>query len=199
MIKVIAVISKHSGCGQITVLVNLASGLVYKGYRVLIGDLGYSVTLNKWLGTSQNHKPPCISPDAVNNIKPKIQHSQLGIDLIHLLPGPEMISKLLVGLPAAEALDYDYLLLLPGHNEDCKRLTSISDTVVVCTDLSHVNELEELKDLDEYLYGSTGKANHNVLVLPNKIDTKEWEHNSRKLFALADYFGYEKIADPIPA
>ena len=36
------------------------------------------------------------------------------------------------------------------------------------------------------------------LIISNKINTKEWEHNSQQLFALGDYFGYETLADPIP-
>jgi len=45
---------------------------------------------------------------------------------------------------------------------------------------------------------SLGKDNGIDLILPNKINTKEWEQNTQQLFTLADYFGYEKIADPIP-
>ncbi len=36
--KTISVISKHSGCGQTMIVVNLASGLKRKGHRVLIID-----------------------------------------------------------------------------------------------------------------------------------------------------------------
>lgn len=199
MIKVISVISKYLGCGQTTVMVNLASGLARKGYRVLIGDLGYNEKLYNWLGISQKQDPYIISHDTTNNIQPKILHSPLGMDLVNLVLRPGIFSESLVCLPALEKLDYDYLLLQPGCDEDCKLLKFISGAIIACTDLSHANELEELQAIEEYLQGSAGKAKSIALILPNKIDTKEWKHNSHQLFALADYFGYEKIADPIPA
>jgi cellulose biosynthesis protein BcsQ len=197
--KVISVISIYSGCGQTTVVVNLASGLALKGYRVLIGYLGHSEKLNNWLGISDKQEQTIDKNDIINNIQTTILHSPLGIDMVKLDIRPGNSSGPFVSLPALEKLDYDYLLLHPGHKEDCMLLKTISDSVIVCTSLSHANELEELQTLEEYLRDSAGKANSIDLILPNKIDTKEWEHNSYQLFALADYFGYEKIADPIPA
>lgn len=198
MVKIISVISKYTGCGQTTVVVNLATGLAHQGYRILIGDLGHNEKLDNWLGISQKQDPFIIPPDTTDNFRPKILHSPLGIDLVKLVLKPGISSESLVGFTALEKLDYDFLLLLPGHNEDCQNLAIFSDAVIACTDLSHVNESEELQALEEHLHGSAGKANSITLILPNKIETKEWEHNSQQLFALGDFFGYEKIADPIP-
>jgi len=40
LVRAVTVIGKHPGSGQTTVLVNLVSGLVHQGNRVLIGELG---------------------------------------------------------------------------------------------------------------------------------------------------------------
>jgi hypothetical protein len=36
------------------------------------------------------------------------------------------------------------------------------------------------------------------LVVLNKVNTKEWRNNTESFSLLADYFGYERISDPIP-
>ncbi|MDD4803032.1 MAG: hypothetical protein PHF24_08865 [Syntrophomonas sp.] len=191
MVQVIVIISNHTGCGATSVIVNLGSGLARQGCRVLIGMPGQNEKLNNWLSINQELNPSTISAPSINNM---ILHSPLGLDLINLAEKPGTSSELLA---AAEKLDYDYLLVLPASSADCLLLNELFDVVIACTDLSHANELEELKDLDEDLRGS--KAKGITLILPNKIETKEWEHNSCQLFSLADHFGYEKIADPIPA
>ena len=196
--KVVAVIAKHPGSGQTTVLVNLASGLVRKGYRVLIGELGKSEKLHKWLGTSQEQIQvvDINIPTTANNIKTAISSSRLGIDLLPLLVEPNS-QKTPMYLTCLEELDYDFLLLHPAGNEYYNFAGTPAATTIVCTDLCHDNELEELQGLEECLQ-SLGNDNGIDLILPNKINTKEWEQNTQQLFTLADYFGYEKIADPIP-
>lgn len=175
--KVISVISKYPGNGQTTVTVNLAAGLLRKGYRVLIGDWGNNEKLRKWLGITRQ-------PD---HGRSKIVSSRLGIDIL-------TVENLL----DLSKLEYDYLLFQPASNEDCRLLNNVADVVIACTDFSHANELKELQALESNLQNLEGKVDNISLVLPNKINTKEWEHNSQQLFALADYFGFERIADPIP-
>ncbi len=185
--KVISVISKHQGNGQTTVTVNLASGLARQGYQVLIADLGTGNKLCNWL-TSQN-------PNRIN-IDNQVFTSPLGMDLFKIEPGTsQKIEECLTDL---EKYDYGYLLLQPASEEECRLANNIADVTITLTDLSHDNELKELQTLEYYLQNLPGKANGIDLILPNKINTKEWEHNSQRLFALAEYFGYERIADPIP-
>lgn len=198
MIKVILIISKHSGCGQTTVAVNLASGLLHKGYRVLIGDTGQNGKLHNWLGINQQADQTIDLHNIKNNAPIKILNSRMGIDLLDLFLRPGNFPETIVCVSDLGKLEYDYLLLQPTYEEDCRRLNTIADAVIACTDLSHANELEELLALEKCLQASMGKANSIDLILPNKINTKEWKHNSQQLFALADYFRYEKIADPLP-
>lgn len=193
--KAVAVMAKHPGSGQTTVLVNLASGLVRQGYRVLIGELGENEKLRNWLGI--NHKPKQVvdmDMPTTASIKAKILSSRLGIDLLPLLAEPQTTP---LHLTCLEELNYDFLLLHPSGSEYYKSLDMLATTVIVCTDLNHDNELEEFQALEECLQGLE-KDNGIDLILPNKINTKEWEQNTRQLFTLADYFGSEKIADPIP-
>ncbi|NLX01848.1 MAG: hypothetical protein GXY40_04870 [Syntrophomonadaceae bacterium] len=195
--KVITVIAKHPGSGQTTVLVNLASGLVRQGYRVLIGELGRSENLRNWLGIGWEDDTIVDGdiPDT-SRIKTRILSSQLGIELLPLVVEPDS-QKTSMHLTYLEELDYDFLLLHPAGSEYYNFADTPVATTIVCTDLSHDNELKELQILEECLQ-SLGKDNGIDLILPNKINTKEWEQNTQQLFTLADHFGYEKIADPIP-
>ncbi len=187
--KAVTVIAKHPGSGQTTVLVNLASGLVRRGYRVLIGELGKSERLRNWLGLNWDGNT-IVDGDT------RILSSQFGIDLLPLVVEPDG-QKTPIRLTCLEELEYDFLLLHPAGSEYFKLLDMPAASVIVCTDLSHDNELEELQALENCLQG-LGNDNGIDLILPNKINTKEWDHNSQILFTLADYFGYEKIADPVP-
>lgn len=195
--KVVAVIAKHPSSGQTSVLVNLASGLVRQGYRVLIGELGKSKRLRNWLGLNWDGNT-IVDGNIPDNgkIETRILSSQLGIDLLPLVVEPDG-QKTPMRLNWLQELDYDFLLLHPASREYYKLSDITAASVIICTDLSHDNELEELQALEECLRG-LGNDNGIDLVLPNKINTKEWDHNSQILFTLADYFGYEKIADPIP-
>ncbi|HHV15530.1 MAG TPA: hypothetical protein GXX58_03015 [Gelria sp.] len=183
--KVVAVIAKHPGSGQTTVLVNLASGLVHQGYQVLIGELGKSKKLRNWLGiTSEQNQAT-----GMNIPVTPILSSLLGIDLLPLVSEPDYLTDL-------QEQDYDFLLLHPASNEYYNFADTPVASTIICTDLSHDNELDELQTLEKCLQ-SLGNDGID-LILPNKINTKEWEQNTQQLFTLADYFGYEKIADPIP-
>ena len=195
--KAVAVIAKHPGSGQTTVLVNLASGLVRKGYRVLIGELGKSEKLRNWLEIGWEDDT-ILEGDITDTsrIKARILSSRLGIDLLPQVVEPD-VQETPLRLTCLEELDYDFLLLHPAGGEYYKFINTPAVSVIVCTDLSHDNELEELQTLEECLQ-SLGKDNGIDLILPNKINTKEWEQNTQQLFTLADYFGYEQIADPIP-
>jgi len=193
--KIITILSNHTGSGQTTVAVNLAVGLIRQGCRVLIGGLGETNKLHDWLGISSAHDhSEALYASEVFRDK-ILWSSRQGLEWLEL--ADHSCAALLCN-PFLHKLKYDYLLLNPTSKEYCGLLTQISDAVMVCTDLSHDNEFEELKALEQYLQDAGGKAKTFSLILPNKIDTKEWEHNTNQLFALADYFGYEKIADPIP-
>lgn len=101
-------------------------------------------------------------------------------------------------LPALKQLGYDYLLLHPATAGILQSLSRITDSMLVCTNLRYDNELLELQALQENLQAAGGKSRGISLIIPNRIDTREWDHNSGQLMALGEYFGFDKIADPIP-
>lgn len=196
--KVISIISKHPGCGVTTIVVNLASGLAQKGHRVLIVDLGQSEKLCRWLGINPEPGEAIGSFASRDHIPFQIASSRLGPDFMSFPILLENSPEALVFPAMLEELAYDYLLIHPSNGN--LLLKDIAGMVIACTDLSQDKELEELQSLDKKcLQKSTGQSGNINLILPSRINTKEWEHNIQKLFTLADYFGYERIADPIPA
>lgn len=187
--KVITIVSQRSGCGQITLAVNLAGGLTRQGYRVMIADTGCNGKLNHWLGVLGEQDDIEKGHTSQENHKLPIFQTRMGIDLLRYNGWqPPLISLL-------ESSVYDYVIFIPASEQECLLMTDCAAYVIVCTDLGHANEVEEIQKIEQKLLA--GKSCRNLIV-PNKINTKEWEKNSRQLFALAEYCGYENIADPIP-
>lgn len=195
MLKTISIVSTHPGSGQTTITINLASGLVRNGFRVLIGSLNCNDKLGRWLGIDSGQYNSMNFKKSITN---GILTSQIGIDWLIMNSSIEDSSGTTIFLPDLKGLDYDFLLLLPASKSDCCRLDELSDYLIVCTDLSHSNEVDAIISLENDLYNPAKPGNSISMLVLNKINTKEWEHNSQQLFALADYFGYERIADPIP-
>lgn len=189
--KKLMIISNHPGSGQTTIAVNLASGLTRQGYKVLIAVMNHQEKLYHWLGIKPAEDNEANSP---KNTTIPLRASAMEIDLLEIKAEKDRS----IGKEGFEELDYDYVLLLPANEAEGHLFKELSDHVIACTDLSHPNETADLISLEERLYGSPGHTNHLSLLVLNKINTKEWEHNSQHFLALADYFGYEKIADPIP-
>ncbi len=205
--QVLAMLSAHPGSGQITVLVNLASGLAWRGKRVLIGQLGPSRKLLNWLGVAADGNS-CDSDlagnrdTAVNQIKPV----RFGLDLLNI-PVSRMERNFLETLePILAQLGYDYLILNPTVPEAGTLIPSHA-RVLVCTDLQGKNEAAEIQELQRKLQMNRltvkmqtgeGAFPEICLIIPNRVNTKEWGHNNQQLSALSEYFGYEKLADPLP-
>lgn len=195
MLKIISIVSTYPASGQTTIAINLASGLVRSGQRVLIVNLNGNDKLGRWLGfdpvqySSLNYK---------ESITRYILTSRMGIDLLNMISSTDDSRSTIISSSDLKKLDYDYLLLLPASKSDCDRLDGLFDYLVVCTDLSHSNEITDIVSLENDLPNPTKPANRISLVVLNKINTREWEHTTQQLIALADYFGYERIADPIP-
>lgn len=191
--KLVAVLSNHTGCGITTILVNLAYGLTKQGCRILIMDLARDEKLPKWLKTYADDQK--TNNQALDRHGNAIFHSRLGIDFI----SGDIDS---LGEVASSQLQeysvYDYIFANSIYLFDNPLFSQRVDYVMVCTDLNHGDELEELQGLEEHLSAWSGKSDLIKLLIPNKINTKEWEHNSQYLFSMADRYGFEKIADPIP-
>ncbi|HRY12835.1 MAG TPA: AAA family ATPase [Syntrophomonadaceae bacterium] len=190
--KVITIINGHPGSGQTTVTVNLATGLLAKGRRVLILDWGNNQKLIQWLGTV-----PLQTSQGCQAPGPPITSTRLGVDLLSFacVEGGQTVADALV--PFMEGTDYEYILIHPASIEHAKQLIDLPYKLAVCTDLEHLDELGLIRTLQQNL-GVEDDARPVDLIISNKINTKEWEHNSQQLFALGDYFGYETLADPIP-
>ncbi len=194
--KTIVMISSHPGAGQTTLAVNLASGLAQKGYRVLIGASGDNQKLYNYLGIEADPALLCPAQDTQNN---RIRTSRLGIDWLDLVTKPDEAAETASILVITENTDYDYLLFIPTSRTYCDLLGKLSEHLLVCTDFRCDKEVEELIALEKYLQALSGKSKAISLIIPNKINSKEWAHNSQQLFALADFFEIDRIADPIPA
>lgn len=194
--KVVSVISKQAGCGQSTIAVNLASGLVRKGSRVLMINPAHNEKLPNWLGINLKQEQTAAADNAENG--QSISSTKMGVDLMNCDSGPEGFSDVTVCLSFLEKLNYDFLIMQPASNKDCRLVSATNCSVIVCTDLSDANEVMKLQALEHSLRNSVGEASRIQLIVPNKVNAKEWEHNSREMFALGEYFGFEKIADPIP-
>lgn len=182
--KKILMISDHTGSGQTAVFVNLAAGLSKRGNKILMVDLGNNQRLTQWLKLIQKR------PQNVNINEPD-KH------ILKVLPGVDYLNSC-INLDLTEyELEYKYLLMSPVMPEDCGEFLPAAKYTLVCTDLLSDRGIEEMKELEAKLAKS--KTSGIDLIIPNRINTGEWRHNERQLTALADYFGYEKIADPIPA
>lgn len=189
-LKILSIVSIHPGSGQTTIAINLASGLVRNGYRVLlIVNMNSNDKPGKWLGIDRDQHG---SPDN------QILTSRMGVDLLNMNSCSEDTGAKNVLAARLKGLDYDYVLFLPAYQSDSCLLNGICDYLIACTDLSHSNTVAEIISLENDFNDLTQPANRISLLVLNKINTKEWEHNSQQLFALDDYLGYERIADPIP-
>ncbi len=191
--KAITIINSHPGSGQTTVTVNLATGLRARGHRVLIVDWGKNEKLSQWMGVV----PPSMSMADPNSCD-LITSTRLGVDLWSLDcdEGGLDVEGALISL--SEGTNYEYILIHPASIENVKQLNDLPFKLAVCTDLEHPTELALIQTLQQSLGGANDEPRSIDLIISNKINTKEWDHNSQQLFALGDYFGYETLADPIP-
>jgi hypothetical protein len=196
--KVIAVMAQPSGSGQTTVLVNLATGLARRGYRVLVGELGSNQKLRSWLGFDLKSMQAIDTYPSCSDPVTDIFSSRLGIDLLDLTPVPAncIVDGSYFG--ALEQMGYDYILLHPFNNMACQDMLPLVDIFLVVTDLDDPEETQNMIALHNSLSGLGAKVSGISMIIPNRINTKEWEHSSHQLMALADYFGLDKLSDPLP-
>lgn len=192
--ETISLISTHPGAGLTTVAVNLGTALARLNKKVLINSQVDNPKLNLWL----NNPEPInvLKPASDDDFEKNIFASRLGIDLLTVETAdyntPESISSFKALI---QNLGYDYYLHI--FNSDCSfNLISNDDKIFICTDLIDSDEIDNLIELDKKLKNHAKCAD---LIIPVKLDPKEWEKNSTKLLALGEYFGYEIIADMIPA
>lgn len=187
MARIIAVLSTRPGAGQTTITVNLVSALVRNGNRVLIAEKDENPKLKAWLGIDQGTHTNSPAQDQIGSV---IAITRLGSDFWTMGDAQT--------IPAAFDSAYDYIFLVPVSLSSCKILLRLSDHVMVCCDLSQVDAAAQVISLDQNISDLPHGARQISLVVLNKVNTKEWHHNADHFSALANYFGYERIADPIP-
>ncbi|HPT70049.1 MAG TPA: ParA family protein [Syntrophomonas sp.] len=183
MAKIILLVSVRSGSGQSTTAVNLASGLARKGYRVLVAEKGKNSKLRTWLGIDQDEH-------FLNETSLVMTIAQMGFDFW----GMENTDI----IPDQFSHSYDYIILLPASASDCITVQHLSDHTIVCSDLNRKDASAEVISFDrDYRIRQSNTGIIDLIVL-NKVNTKEWHHNAENFSLLTDYFGCERIADPIP-
>jgi len=187
--KVIAVVSTHTGTGKTTIVVNLAAGLMKKGYNVLIWNLNNDNLLHRWLSINKENALP-------GNDEAYTITSRMGID-VFICNSKEDLGKNEINFLKLSN-NYDYLLLdVDSQPESLKLSAYLADVVIACTNLGP-NEPENLAALDKKIQDISVKKLAINLVVPCKIKAREWENNTQQLFNIADWIGYEKIANLIP-
>jgi cellulose biosynthesis protein BcsQ len=191
--KRIIVTANYPDSGITTILVNLACGLFKQGMRILIADESENGKLAEWLGVYGDDQESKYSAGV--QWEGIIASSRLGIDYIRI--NSQLIDNS-YSLAWWQESAYDFTFTNSQNLLANQALACNVEAVLVCTDLSHGDEVEELQRLEHHLLTVTGKSNLIKLIIPNKINTKEWEHNSGYLFAIAEHYGFEAIADPIP-
>ena len=183
--KKIAFTSARNGGGKTTIIVNLASGLAQRGKSVLLLDMDNNDMLYKWLEIEKPVKEAGIIS------------SCMGIDLFAF---PDKIDINIESFSLPGNLNYDYLFIeADAQSSFMETAIGLADIVVVVSDLISEDEPGLIIELDKRIQNISG-GKHNInLLLPSRINAKEWENNSKILFTLAEYFDYEKIADLIPS
>ena len=181
--KKILIVSSNPGAGQTTLTVNLGSGLAGKGYRVMIAAAAGNRKLHDYLA---------------NLHREGSEERERAGSKISLALSLES-SDLKLGMPIEGEAAMDYILMTPEQQSECEAIIGTCDHVLVCIDFSGDDEIKKLIKWEQESSGWPVENPGISLIVPNKMNSKEWEHNSKELFALTDYFGIERIADPIPA
>lgn len=199
-IKIISLLSSFAGSGQITIAVNLAAGFARKGFKVLVYDTNQNKKLYKWLNIKKNNEKLGDLPIEVKPFNPILYSSFMGIDVLSLEINSYSENFWPSGLSAyIKSLFYDYIIINTANRmQDLLISVELADSTVVCTDLSHDNELSRIIELKNKIQELSNSEKTIDFFQPSKIETKEWDNNSNKLFAIGDYFGYEKLGDLIP-
>lgn len=187
MARIIIVLSAHPGAGQTTISVNLASALARQGHRVLIAEKGENKKLRAWLGLDRAADSPMASA------------GQMISGTVATCMGPNFwVMEDADRIPHEFAVDYEYVFLLPALSAGCESLLPGCDRILVCCSLEEKDSARQVIDLDQHLSSLTDSSRPVDLVVMNKINTKEWHNNLECFSLLADYFGEERIADPLP-
>jgi len=170
--------SGRPGAGIITIAINLAIGLVRRGYRVLLASAQTNRTLTTWLkGTEER-------PAGLLTEYPSLKWYDQPFNFTEL--------------KTHNGKFYDYLLFIGGAEiELIKQWQEKPPPVLWIVEVGN-DYIEEIVAIDRELRQGYGKTTGIDLVVPNKAHPGEWKKTSEWVFDLGDRLGWEKVADPIP-
>ncbi|MGI6453273.1 MAG: hypothetical protein ACOX0E_07425 [Syntrophomonadaceae bacterium] len=180
--RAISLISAHPQAGKTTLAVNLASGCSLKGLRAALATPAINGFLFNWLGIN----PPAIGQ--ISNLP-----SPFGFDIMtyDYQKDPYEFIKLINF--------YDLIFFDTANTFDSQKFAiSCSDLVLLCTQLAP-EEVPSIVRLNNKLLKVFLQNKSIDLIVPNRINTREWAENTQHLMSLAHILGPDKIADMIPA
>lgn len=191
--RTITIVSSHAGTGKTTVAVNAAKGLERRGYRVIIHGVGQNDNIYNWLGNL-----PASDEDNIDS--GKIVKTSMGVDLFLNESKQFDLGYYDQVHTMVESKEYDYLILdTDNQKQNTEIASALADIIIACSELAPDDEPQQLAELNHLIENSSRLQKRINLIVPCKINTKEWANNSQVLFAIADRVGYENIADIIPA
>lgn len=164
-----AITSVTPGQGKTTLAVNLAFGLIRRGYSAVIVDMGGDKGLQDWL-----EKMPEVPED------------------LRLAPWEEYKEEAGLG-ERFVVVDLD-----AEHPEAGEVLAQADMVVGVVSLIGDFPSAEEIKTAEQRVQQIRGRQTGFDLVVPNRLNPREWKENEGKLMTLVEVWGEERVADPLP-
>lgn len=167
--KLLAVTSIREGAGKTTLAVNLACGLARGGYPVAIVDMGRDSAARRWL-EKLSGLPSGLALASWEELRQGIDE-RAGVAVVDLeLTDP----------PGAEVFARaDVVMAVIGFAGD-------------------MPDRDELDRIERKVQSIRQKETGIDLVVPNRVNPREWKENENKLMTLIEVWGEERIANPVP-
>lgn len=172
----IVLLAVRPGAGVNTIALNLGIGLSHYKNKVLLTS-SY-VSLSDWLGCGGTRESSLLQRNPAFSWR--------------------LLSDNNGSISQDIASGMDYCLYVPPHKEWLAGFLNIFPALVLSVIDGSQAVLSDIKALNDYLKNLRPDGRGIDLVVPNKVKPGEWSENSQLIFDLAEYLGWDKIADPIP-
>ncbi len=164
-----AITSVTPGQGKTTLAVNLAFGLIRRGYSAVIVDMGGDRGLQDWL-----EKMPEVPED------------------LRLASWEEYKEQ-------ADEQGYIGVVDLDAERPGAGEVLAQADMVAgVVSLVGEFPSVEEMESAEQRVRQIRGRQTGFDLVVPNRLNPREWKENEGKLMTLVEVWGEERVADPLP-
>ncbi len=186
-------IAAQDASGQTTIACNLGAAMKEQGRKPLVVSLYENQRLLFW-----NDIPSVSCPPAENRETIVPGKGKLPDFLIFPFEKESSFARLPKIL---STLAYDCFLILTG-NTFAHFPASLPETIppkshfLLCTTLENPDDSHIIQDFLLTFRQKTGREID--LLIPNKLQVREWENNSRQLMELGEELGYEKMVDMLP-